>query len=115
MINLFLMKQSSLRISADTVLSYQKLQNKEVNLQKLCISEVMDQKIIQIYISTLQKEHFQKRNLINSEAMDQKIKSAASVENLRISEEPTVRRSPRLVSAHLEDVILGKKDDPIST
>jgi hypothetical protein len=57
----------SLRISADTVLSYQKLQNKEVNLQKLCTSEVMDQKIIQTYISTLQKEYFQKRNLINSE------------------------------------------------
>src|SRR3954466_14669143 len=69
MINLFLMKQSSLRISADTVLSYQKLQNKEVNLQKLCISEVMDQKIIQIYISTLQKEYFQKKNLIISEAV----------------------------------------------
>src|SRR3954470_5527725 len=69
MINLFLMKQSSLRISADTILSYQKLQNKEVNLQKLCISEVMDQKIFQIYISTLQKECFQKRNLINSEAV----------------------------------------------
>src|SRR3954468_22913402 len=69
MINLFLMKQSSLRISADTILSYQKLHNKEVNLQKLCISEVMDQKIIQIYISTLQKEYFQKKNLIISEAV----------------------------------------------
>src|SRR4051812_1721982 len=40
---------------------------------------------------------------------------AASLENLRISEEPTVRRSPRLASAHSEDVILGKKDDPIRT
>src|SRR4051812_45815299 len=39
----------------------------------------------------------------------------ASLENLRISEEPTVRRSPRLASAHSEDMILGKKDDPIRT
>src|SRR3954469_8928517 len=39
----------------------------------------------------------------------------ASLENLRISEEPTVRRSSRLTSAHSEDVILGKKDDPIRT
>src|SRR3954469_16452290 len=39
----------------------------------------------------------------------------ASLENFRISEEPTVRRSPRLASAHSEDVILGKKDDPIRT
>src|SRR3954471_17717544 len=40
---------------------------------------------------------------------------AASLENLRISEEPTVKRSSRLTSAHSEDVILGKKDDPIRT
>src|SRR4051812_49220616 len=40
---------------------------------------------------------------------------AASLENLRISKEPTIRRSPRLASAHSEDVILGKKDDPIRT
>src|SRR3954467_3824221 len=40
---------------------------------------------------------------------------AASLENLRISEEPTIRRSPKLASAHSEDVILGKKDDPIRT
>src|SRR4051812_2462552 len=40
---------------------------------------------------------------------------AASLENLIISEEPTVRRSSRLSSAHSEDVILGKKDDPIRT
>src|SRR4051812_19590447 len=40
---------------------------------------------------------------------------AASLENLIISEEPTVRRSSRLISAHSEDVILGKKDDPIRT
>src|SRR3954462_2708861 len=69
MIILFLMKQSFLRISADTVLSYQKMQNKEGFLQKLCISEEINQKIIQIYISTLQKEYFQKRNVINSEAV----------------------------------------------
>src|SRR3954465_12448328 len=40
---------------------------------------------------------------------------AASLENLRIFEEPTVRKSSRLTSAHSEDVILGKKDDPIRT
>src|SRR4051812_12455571 len=62
MINLFLMKQSCLRISADTVSSCQKLQNKEVNLQKLCTSEVMDQKIIRMYVNTLQKECFLKRS-----------------------------------------------------
>src|SRR3954463_10510526 len=39
----------------------------------------------------------------------------ASLENLRISEEPTIRRSPRLNSAHPEGVIIGKKDDPIRT
>src|SRR3954466_3839536 len=41
--------------------------------------------------------------------------AAAPLENLRISEEPTVRRSSRLTSAHSEYVILGKKDDPIRT
>src|SRR3954469_6272338 len=40
---------------------------------------------------------------------------AASLENLRISEEPTLRRSSRLNSALPEDVIIGKKDDPIKT
>src|SRR4051812_5740836 len=39
----------------------------------------------------------------------------ASLENLRISEEPPIRRSSSLNSAHLEDVILGKKEDPIRT
>src|SRR3954463_10074449 len=51
-------------------------------------------------------------SLRSNESEDQ---VAASLENLRISEEPTVRRSPRLASAHSEDVILGKKDDPIRT
>src|SRR3954471_6883920 len=40
---------------------------------------------------------------------------ATSLENLRISEEPTLRRSSRLNSSHSEDVIIGKKDDPIRT
>src|SRR4051812_46097873 len=39
----------------------------------------------------------------------------ASLDNLSISEEPSVRRSSRLISGHTEDVILGKKDDPIRT
>src|SRR4051812_7375456 len=40
---------------------------------------------------------------------------AASLENLRISEEPTLKRSSRLNSTHSKDVIIGKKDDPIRT
>src|SRR4051812_44570292 len=51
-------------------------------------------------------------SLISNGSEDQ---VAASLENLRISKEPTVRRSPRLASVHSEDVILGKKDDPIRT
>src|SRR3954464_13333757 len=79
---------------------------------------------------TKQLNNFCRYSFILSEVAEQRSKSpeavyirsngsedqvAASVENLRISEEPTVRRSPRLASAHLEDVILGKKDDSIRT
>src|SRR3954469_6950885 len=40
---------------------------------------------------------------------------ATSLENLRISEEPTIKRSSILNSAHSEDVIIGNKEDPIRT
>src|SRR3954470_22619925 len=40
---------------------------------------------------------------------------AASLENLMISEEPTPKRSSRLNSAYPEEVLIGKKDDPIRT
>src|SRR3954466_14372632 len=77
-----------------------------------------------------QLENFADINIDISEAVEPRSKAAeaeslrsngsedqvaTSLENLRISEEPTVRRSSRLASTHSEDVILGKKDDPIRT
>jgi hypothetical protein len=38
-----------------------------------------------------------------------------ALDNLRISKEPSQKRFPRITSAHPEDMIIGKKDDPIRT
>src|SRR4051812_40138692 len=68
-----------------------------------------------------QIENFADIDISNSDHEEPKGKDveedqvAASLENLIISEEPTLRRSSRLNSAHPEDVIIGKKDDPIRT
>src|SRR3954471_12844992 len=67
-----------------------------------------------------QFENFADIEVCDSEAEEPRSKAsedqvAASLENLRISEEPAVRRSSRLTSAQSEDVIPGKKEDPIRT
>ena len=58
--------------------------------------------------------------LINSEESKAKDNSEDpsienALDNLRMSEEPSQKRFPRITSAHPEDMIIGKKDDPIRT
>src|SRR3954468_23942021 len=92
MISLVLKNQSSLIILQIVILIYQKLLSQE---------------------ATHQKQSFSEAELLRSKESEDQV--SASLDNLSISEEPSVRRSSRLISGHSEDVILGKKDDPFRT
>src|SRR4051812_48818704 len=58
---------------------------------------------------------FSEEKLDHLKSKESEDQVSASLDNLSISEEPSARRSSRLISGHSEDVILGKKDDPIRT
>lgn len=91
--------EESINIRFDDKLGHQKPKLAEISAD------------IEVYL--IDSEESETKNL--PEATPEVTPLATNLDNLRTSEEPTDKRSSRITSAHPEEMILGKKDDPIRT